>query len=286
MILVTMVWGATFLTVQIAMTASGPLFFVGVRFCLAGLLSALIFHRVLRGLTGKEVFAGTAIGVMIFLGYALQTEGLRDVPSSKVAFITAFYVPLVPLLQWLVWRRAPRLMAWIGIALAFAGLVMISAPGARGLLFSWGEVVTILSAIAIAAEVILISYFAQGVDSRRVTLVQLWAAGLMSFALMPLAGESVPAFSWVWVLAALALGFASAVIQLVMNWGQKTVSPTRATIIYAGEPVWAGLVGRLAGERLGPLALIGGVLIVAGMVVSELRPRRRTPRTDRPERPL
>ncbi len=60
-----------------------------------------------------------------------------------------------------------------------------------------------------------------------------------------------------------------------MNWAQRSVSPTRATVIYAGEPVWAGIVGRLAGERLPGVALLGGALIVIGVVVSELRVRRK-----------
>jgi drug/metabolite transporter (DMT)-like permease len=66
----------------------------------------------------------------------------------------------------------------------------------------------------------------------------------------------------------------SAVIQVAMNWAQKSVSPTRATLIYAGEPVWAGIVGRLAGERLPGVALLGGLLIVIAVVVSELKVRR------------
>lgn len=88
---------------------------------------------------------------------------------------------------------------------------------------------------------------------------------------MPLAGEPVPAFSWVWLAAGVGLGLASALIQLAMNWAQKTVSPTRATVIYAGEPVWGGIVGRIAGDRLPGLALLGGLFIVAGVIVSELR---------------
>ena len=69
----------------------------------------------------------------------------------------------------------------------------------------------------------------------------------------------------------MGLGAASAVIQVAMNWAQKSVSPTRATLIYAGEPVWAGIAGRLAGERLPGIALLGAVLIVAAVIVSELK---------------
>ena len=95
------------------------------------------------------------------------------------------------------------------------------------------------------------------VDLGRVTVVQLLVAGLLSFAGMPFAGEAIPAFSWVWLIAALALGASSCLIQLTMNWAQRSVSPTRATIIYSAEPVWGGVIGRLAGDRLPALALAG-----------------------------
>ncbi|WP_171258656.1 EamA family transporter, partial [Acinetobacter pittii] len=67
------------------------------------------------------------------------------------------------------------------------------------------------------------------------------------------------------------LGLASALIQFVMNWAQRVVDPSRAAIIYAGEPVWAGIIGRIAGERLPLIALLGGALVVLGVLVSELK---------------
>jgi len=73
------------------------------------------------------------------------------------------------------------------------------------------------------------------------------------------------------VLIAVALGLASALIQFVMNWAQRVVDPSRAAIIYAGEPVWAGIIGRIAGERLPVIALLGGALVVLGVLVSELK---------------
>ena len=83
--------------------------------------------------------------------------------------------------------------------------------------------------------------------------------------------ERLPDFSWLLLSAAIGLGAMSAVIQVAMNWAQKSVSPTRATLIYAGEPVWAGIVGRIAGDRLPGLALLGGLLIVIAVIVSELK---------------
>ncbi|MFY2084958.1 DMT family transporter [Achromobacter xylosoxidans] len=275
LVLVTMLWGSTFLVIHIAMQHSGPLFFVGVRFTLAGVVSMLLFRRHMARLTRREAGAGVVIGCALFLGYYLQTLGLRTITSSQSAFITALYVPIVPLLQWAVLKRPPGLMSWVGVALAFTGLVLLAGPEAGALHFSAGELATLAGAAAIAAEIILIGHFASSVDSRRVTAVQLLTAGLVSFALMPALGEAVPEFSWLWAGGAIGLGLASAVIQLTMNWAQKSVSPTRATVIYAGEPVWGGIVGRLAGERLPGLALVGAALIVAGVLASEVKFKRR-----------
>jgi drug/metabolite transporter (DMT)-like permease len=273
LILITMVWGGTFLLVQYALAASGPMFFVGLRFAAAAAIVALFSLNVLRGLTLLEFRAGVAIGTAIMLGYGLQTIGLQSIPSSQSAFITALYVPFVPLLQWLVLGRRPGLMPSLGIALAFAGLLLVSGPQGASLQFSPGELATLVSAVAIAAEIILISAFAGKVDVRRVTVVQLATASALAFLMTVPTGEALPDFSWLLVISAVGLGTMSAAIQVAMNWAQRSVSPTRATVIYAGEPVWAGIVGRLAGERLPGIALLGAALIVAGVIVSELKKR-------------
>lgn len=270
---ITMVWGATFLIIHVAVAHTGPLFFVGIRFVVAGLIGAAVFWRALRGITRHEIAAGAGIGVTIFIGYGLQTVGLQTITASQSAFITALYVPMVPLLQWVLLRKAPGAMTLVGVAFAFAGLVLLAGPGAGLGGLSSGETVTLVSAVACAVEIVLISRFAGTVDARRVTVVQVLVAGLLSFAMMPVAGEQIPGFSWVWLAAGIGLGAASILIQLAMNWAQRSVSATRATVIYAGEPVWGGIIGRIAGERLPGLAILGAVLIVLGVLVSELRPK-------------
>ncbi|WEK29310.1 MAG: DMT family transporter [Candidatus Pseudomonas phytovorans] len=274
LVFITMLWGGTFLLVHNVMTVSGPMFFVGLRFAAAALFVGVVSARALPGLTFTELKAGMLIGVSIMLGYGLQTMGLQTISSSQSAFITALYVPFVPLLQWLVLGRRPGLMPSIGICLAFVGLMLLAGPAGGSLHFSEGEVVTLISAVAIAAEIILISRYAGQVDVRRVTVVQLATASLLAFLMIVPTQERIPDFSWLLLASAVGLGAMSAVIQVAMNWAQKSVSPTRATLIYAGEPVWAGIVGRIAGERLPGVALLGGLLIVIAVVVSELKVRR------------
>ncbi|WP_342649187.1 DMT family transporter [Pseudomonas sp. REB1044] len=275
LVFITMLWGGTFLIVHNVMSVSGPMYFVGLRFAAAALFVGLVSMRALPGLTFTELKAGAVIGASIMLGYGLQTMGLQSISSSQSAFITALYVPFVPLLQWLVLGRRPGLMPSLGIALAFVGLMLLAGPEGGTLHMSEGELVTLISAVAIAGEIILISRYAGKVDVRRVTVVQLATASVLSFLMTIPTQERLPDFSWLLLISAVGLGAMSAVIQVAMNWAQKSVSPTRATLIYAGEPVWAGIVGRLAGERLPGLALLGGALIVTAVVISELKVRRR-----------
>ena len=273
LIITAALWGGTFLVVQLAEQHTGTLFFVAARFLTAGGLTCLLFARALPGLNRAECVAGGVIGVVMFGAYTLQTWGLRSISSSQSAFITGMYVPVVPFVQWLFSKRAPRLAGWLGIGCAFCGLVLLT--GWRqivSLQLGAGEVGTLIAAALIALEIVLVGYFARpGLDSFRMTVVQLLVVGVLALCAMPLAHEAVPVFSWGWALPVLALGGLSAVIYTAMNWAQQTVSPTRATVIYAGEPVWAGLVGWLAGEALPMRALVGAGLVVLGVLVSEVR---------------
>ena len=267
---ITILWGGTFLIVHHAMRESGPFFFVGLRFGTATLVTLPLAWPLLRGLTRQELGAGLVIGLGIFAGYSLQSWGLQTISSSTSAFITAAYVPLVPILQWIILHRRPRIASWVGVALAFVGLMLIAAPQ-EGVEPGTGELLTLISTLAIALEIIFISLWAGRVNVARVTLVQLAVTALLAFACMVPAGEAVPPLSWTVILSACGLGLVTALIQFVMNWAQRSVWPTRGTLIYAGEPVWAGIIGRIAGDRLPPTALAGGLLIVAAMIVSEMR---------------
>lgn len=275
LIFITMIWGGTFLAVHLAMQVSGPFFFVGLRFAAATLVLTLFSLRSLRGLTWYELKAGVFIGIAIMFGYGLQTVGLQTISSSQSAFITAMYVPMVPLLQWLVLGRFPGVMAWVGVLLAFSGLMLLAAPSSADMALSIGEILTLIGTLGMAAEIILIGAYAGKVNVKRVTVVQLATASLAAFLMMVPTGESVPPYSNYLLYSVVGLGLASAIIQVTMNWAQRSVSPTRATVIYAGEPVWAGLVGRIAGERLPGVALLGCALIVLGVLVSEMRIRRK-----------
>lgn len=273
LILITIIWGGTFLIVQHALTLTSPMFFVGCRFLIAACVVSFFSLKILKGTTLKDLAAGAAIGATITLGYGAQTVGLQTILSSESAFLTSLYVPLVPLFQWVMFKKAPQWSTWTGIIFAFIGLVLLTGNHTFEFSLSTGQAITVFGAFAIALEIIFIGLFAKHVNLQRVTILQLLFASLFAFMSMPLMNEySIPEFSWTLMLILLSIGLSSAIIQFTMNWAQQYVDPARATLIYAGEPVWAGIFGRIAGERLSPYALIGALFVLIGIIISEFKP--------------
>ncbi|QHI96002.1 EamA family transporter [Aristophania vespae] len=274
LIIVTMFWGGTYYVLHLALQSSGPFFFVAVRFLFAAFFVVLLTGtRCLVGITRKEIINGSLIGLALVTGYLLQLQGLLTISSSRSAFLTALYVPLVPLMQWLFLRKPPHFMSMLGLILAFMGLMFLAGPQGGKISLSHGDILTIIATFAFAIEILLISLYALQADSRRITIVQLVAGGIVAFICMPIAGESAPHLAWGWVLCALAMGLLSAAVQLVMNWAQKSVSATRATVIYSTEPIWGGIIGSLMGEALPSTTIFGAFFIICGVITSELRPR-------------
>ena len=276
LVLITVIWGASFITVQYGLQFSTPILFVALRFAAASIAVSLISWKVLKGISLKEVWAGLCIGITVAIGYGTQTIGLQTISSSESAFLTALYVPLVPIVLWLFFRKKPHIMTWLGAALAFVGLIFLTGNGFGAIHLEFGQIITLLGSIVIALEIILISHFGQqsSINVRRVTVLQLIFASLTCFIIAPIAGETqLPAWNGELALILVGLGIATAVIQTVMNWAQRKVDPSQAAIIYSGEPVWAALIGRIAGERLPLLAILGGAFVVLGVITSEWRPK-------------
>ncbi len=271
LLFVTLIWGSSFLIIKTALEVSGPLFFQGLRYAFAAVALGLVAAPKFGRLTRLEFGIGVLTGLAVALANGLQALGLESISSSKSAFLTALYIPLVPLAQWVFLRDRPGTAAWIGIAMAFAGSTLLAGPGVDGFDLGQGEVMTIVCAVVIAFEIVAIGAFAAKVDSRRVSWVQLVVIAVVTFAAMPLNGEGMPGPSLTLLLCAGGLGLGSVVIHVAMYWAQRRLSPTRATLIYATEPVWAGIIGRLAGDRLGTGGFVGAALIVASVGLAALR---------------
>ena len=271
LLLVTLIWGSTFLVVQQTLTLVGPWTFLALRFAVATLILAVVFHQRLTGLTHGELAAGALIGMIIFAAYSLQTLGLQYTTSSKAGFITSLYVPFVPVFGILVLRHWPSPMIWVGVVVSLSGLFLLSLNNQLSLEFGRGEWLILGCAVASAMHIVSVSRFAPHADPIRITVVQLAVTTLLSTAAIPLSGEPLvmPVAPVWWSILFMGV-VATAFCLAMMNVAQHYVSSVQATLIYALEPAWAGLFGYFAGEALGLAAWVGCALILLGMVVSSL----------------
>jgi drug/metabolite transporter (DMT)-like permease len=265
LVLAAFLFGTTFLIVKDAVETAGPVPFLAVRFLLAAAFAAAVVRR--RPPDPGVGRAGLVCGVSLLAGYIFQTVGLQYVSSSVSAFITYLLVLIVPLLAAAVLRRPPTAPTLAGIAVAAVGLYLLN--GAR-LSFGEGELLTLGCAVCFAVHIILLARFAPRHDAVRLNAVQLAVVG---------AGCLLPGFftggydfsASVWLAAAFTGLAASALAFGLMVWAQQRVGPSRTALLLMLEPVFAGIAGAIAGDRLGWLGLAGAALILTGILVAELR---------------
>src|SRR5215472_9620747 len=105
LILVTLVWGATFVEIKDALRDISPLLFNAVRMTLAAAVLALIYLPQLRNMSPATLRSGALVGIFLWLGYEFQTAGLKLTTPSKSAFLTSLSVVLVPIFLRLFWGR-------------------------------------------------------------------------------------------------------------------------------------------------------------------------------------
>lgn len=279
LVLVTFLWGGTFLGVQTALQWASPFALVGVRFAISALLLGLVllWRAELHHIQWREVRAGLIIGLWVYLGFGLQTAGLQHIESSKSAFLTALYVPLVPVVLW-VWKRHwPSRMAWLAIAMAVLGTYALT--GGQSVLGGWtaGDWLTVACALAFALEIVTLGHFSNGCNPVRLAWVLTLTVSVLAWPTSWALGESGVQWAWPFVLLITGLASITAFVQFAMSWAQQRVSETHATLIYSLEPVWAALVGALAGERLGLWGMLGGALIVLAVWVGNIKPSNAAP---------
>ncbi len=265
----TVIWGATFVLVKNALHDISPMLYLAFRFALAGFALLLIYGRKLQR---ASVLSGAIAGVLLFLGYMFQTQGLQYTSPSKSAFYTSLSIPMVPLLAGLVYRKAPRWIDLAGIAVASCGMVLLTTEGSR-VVWDRGSLLSFLCAVAFAGHIVAVGFFAERSNFETIATIQVLTAALLAGAAFRFV--ETPRLAWSRpVIAAIAVTalLATALAFTVQAWAQQHTTATRTALIYTLEPVWAWLTSwTLTGERLSGVALTGGLLILAGVLLAELK---------------
>jgi len=275
---VTLLWGATFVVVKEALAHASVFAFMTARFLLATLVMAAISFSSLAKFTRREVWAGAQLGLFMFSGYAFQTAGLRFTTPSKSAFITGSGVVFVPVLLWLLWGRRIHRWVWAGALGALAGLYYLTVPREGIAALNLGDLLTLAAAALFAFHIILVGFYSPRHSVAALSFVQVATTGALSALALPLAaatGWEPPRLVWAGQLAfavAITAVGATAIAFTVQVWAQQYTTSAHTAILFSLEPVFAAVTSYLVlQERLGRRALAGAALILAGIVLAELK---------------
>ncbi|MFD4907194.1 DMT family transporter [Kitasatospora purpeofusca] len=270
-LLVAVVWGSSFLAVQRVAEPDTVVAMLVLRFGLVLPVLGLFAWRALRRLRRAEWLGGAALGLVLGAIFLLETFGAVHTSATNAGLIISLTIVFTPLAESALARTplprpflAAAGLAVVGIAL-LTGEGGLRAPSTGDLLVLGAAVVRTVNVLATARVKAI-----RETDTLAVTWVQLATATLVFAAVAPFVGPPPwtvaatygPA-QWGWLLHLTLLCTLFAFF--VQMWAVRTTSPSRVSLLLGTEPLWAAVFGiTLAGNHLGPLALLGGALVLVG----------------------
>lgn len=262
-------WGSSFALAKGALVHVTPIFFVFLRFILAGAIWGALWGKKIKKNARPGTWPrGLALGGVLGGGFIFQTIGLELTDASMSGFITGLWVVMVPILVILLRRVMPKPTSIAGVVICTAGLWILTSPSGAG--FNWGDLFTLLSAACFALHIVFVEMFTADHDTRVLTVIQ--AIGILAVTIPSIFIFETPSAEWNWALIwrGAALGtMAALTLALQLHW-QRFITATRAAVIITLEtPLAAVFAFLFLGELLTGTAYLGGGLIFLGAVVAE-----------------
>jgi drug/metabolite transporter (DMT)-like permease len=269
---VTACWGSTFFMIHDLLARVPTLDFLAVRFAIASLTLVLLAPRALARLNRDSRRHAMVLGCLYGVGQILQTAGLARTPASVSGFITGMYVVATPVFAALILRSRVGALTWAAVALAMAGLGVLTL---NGLSVGYGEALIFVAAMFYALHIVGLGAWSDPEQALGMAIVQLIVITVICLACTAPGGLVLPHRVGDWVSVLYMAAFAGAGAMIGQTWAQAHLPPTRAAIIMSTEPVFAALFAFLFGGESATVRMVfGGLLVLAAMVLAELAPRR------------
>src|SRR3989442_5493760 len=262
MLVVTAVWGWTFVLVKDAVTQYPTLPFLQIRFVLALAIMAVVLHRLP---TRRELRVGAVIGGVLAAGYLTQTAGLAITSPGNAGLITGLLVVLTPVIN-RVFGAPIHWWTWSAVFVSLAGLVMLTG-GPFGM--NLGDLLVLGWAVLFALHIVLLGRWSAGTSSAPLAMVQIGACAILfsaggTWSLRPPSAA-------VWLAIVVTGLFASAFGYLIQTWVQAHISANRTALILATEPAWALVAAvALAGQRFWIVQAAGPALLLVAILGHEI----------------
>ncbi|MED1721835.1 DMT family transporter [Brevibacillus parabrevis] len=269
MLLVTLFWGSSYLFMQMGLKDLQTFNLIAIRFGIAFVLAAAIFHKRLRSTSRKTLLHASILGTLLFGVFATITNGVKSTTASQAGFLVSLTVIFVPLLS-ILFRHRPEKRVFVGAGLAMVGIGLMTLN--TELRISQGDLLCIAGALCYAMHITVTGRFASFSDTIQLGIYQLGFTALLGFVFSCLFESPVLPHStegWVAVLALSIL--CSAIGFVVQTVAQKYTTATHTGLIFSLEPVFAALFAFLfAGEILTTRGYIGAALVLASVLIAEI----------------
>jgi drug/metabolite transporter (DMT)-like permease len=270
---VTACWGSTFFLIHDLLTRVPTLDFLAVRFTIASATMVLLAPRALARLTRESRRHAVVLGCLYGVAQILQTAGLAQTPASVSGFITGMYVVATPVFAALILHSRIGALTWFAVGLAMAGLGVLTLSG---LSIGYGEALIFVAAMIYALHIVGLGAWSDHQQALGMAIVQLIVIAVICLVCTAPGGIVLPDRLGDWASVVYMAVFAGAGAMIGQTWAQAHLPPTRAAIIMSMEPVFAALFAVLFGGESATLRmLVGGLLVLAAMLLAELAPRRK-----------
>jgi drug/metabolite transporter (DMT)-like permease len=270
LVLCTLIWAATFPIAKLGLRDSSPIVLIALRFWIALVILFPFCRSEVMSIDGRTAKRGVILGTLLFGGFLTQTVGLHLTTASKSAFITGLLVVFTPVIQLILEGKSPKTGNVLGVILVSFGLYVLTAPQGAG--FTLGDGLSLGAAALYAFYLVYLDMITREHSFVQLTFLQIGVTALLASSTFYFLEK--PYLHWtanlLLRLAYLAI-LATLLALYLITKHQRQTNPTRSAVIFSLEPLIAAIFSYiLLGERLGIVALAGGGMILAGLLVSEL----------------
>ena len=269
--MMTFIWGTSFLMQKNTLNEVPTLFLLALRFTGAALLIFLLFIKQMKNIDWQYVWNGIVLGVLLFLGYVVQTYGLYYTTPSKNAFLSAIYCVLVPFITWVVFHKKPDGYNVAAAFLCFGGVALVALK--EDMSMSFGDMLTIASGLFYGVHIVMSAKYIEGRSVAVLTFVQFFTAAIISWAFAVM-NETFPqniSTGNIWSILYLSI-FCTGICFVLQMFGQKHTPATTTALIMTLESVFGTIFSVWFGnERLNGRLISGFALIFLAILISDTK---------------
>lgn len=276
LVLVTLCWGISYYLMDLALTDMDPFTLNAHRFLGAFAVAGLLSYKKVKNVNRTTLKYSLLVGAALVIVYIGATFGVKYTTLSNSGFLCALTVVFTPLMAWVFLRQKLDRKMTLSVVICFIGIALLTLKDDFSINLGnlKGDLLCILCAVAYAIDLLLtekaVSH--KEVDAYQLGVFQLGVTGLCNLILAIIVETPhFPTTANVWGAVIFLSIFCTGVAFVVQPVAQQYTSASHVGVIFALEPVFAGIVAfALAGEVLSPKSYFGAVLMIASLFIMEI----------------